>query len=560
MRLRALSTVALLLALAAPAAAEDLARSAILVSYDFDGEAPSTGPDTFTLVQEGRGRVRLTDARAFSGRNAVEIRDASGDGAFPDFLGHLPLRRDGFLFVHFAWMVEDPQERLNIGLLGPRWCTIAKDGISFWLFLEKGTLHHVSGRSSRPLFRPEPGHWYLFDLFYDVGRGRYDLLVQDAEGERVTDVQGAANPAGVPGSAVFKFSFAGDLHDDASDVTYYVDDVVISVDSPVSQPRFVAPGRRELFFDRWSRFHEALRERPSCLPPLELADLGFAPRHVGALQRDGLLAEVTALLEGREPRALPISSSDPEVSAGLRAYQRWRGGCAALADGDAAAALDAFRAASRDAPAARLYPLSEVFALAALGRWPAADARLAEVYGAWRDDDRLPAVMAALGVARGDLEEARDWLHRPAESALAGTDRELLARLQEGAIDARLVAAVKRRFPERWHDPIRETLVADQYFFVLLWSERVAEAERYAHALAHRLHALGLTSRKWMERAADAAFVQGRLDVAEHRYHVALHENPHPTSPLLKLSDVYHARGDRAKEQEYREMVFGAFR
>ncbi len=251
MRLRAQIAVALLLALAAPAAAEGLARSAILVSYDFDGEAPSTGPDTFTLVQEGRGRVRLTDARAFSGRNAVEIHDASGEGAF-------------------------------------------------WLFFEKGTLHHVPGRSSRPLFRPEPGHWYLFDLFYDVGRGRYDLVVQDAEGERVTDVQGAENPAGVPGSAVLKFSFAG------------------------------------------------------------------------------------------------------------------------------------------------------------------------------------------------DLEEARACLHRPAESALAGTDRELLARLQEGAIDARLVAAVKRRFPERWHDPIRETLVADQYFFVLLWSERAAEAERYAHALAHRLHALRL--------------------------------------------------------------------
>ncbi len=368
MRLRTLSVVVLLLALAAPAAGEGLARSAILVSYDFDGEEPSTGPDTFTLVQEGRGRVRLTDAHAFSGRNAVEIHDAAGDGAFPDFLGHLPLRRDGFLFVHFAWMVENPRETLNIGLLGPRWCTIAKDGISFWLFLENGTLYHVSGRSSRPLFRPEPGHWYLFDLFYDVGRGRYDLVVQDAEGERVTDVQGAENPAGVPGSAVLKFSFAG------------------------------------------------------------------------------------------------------------------------------------------------------------------------------------------------DLEEARAWLHRPAESALAGTDRELLARLQEGAIDARLVAAVKRRFPERWHDPIRETLVADQYFFVLLWSERAAEAERYAHGLAHRLHALGLTSRKWMERAADAAFVQGRLDVAEHRYHVALHENPHPTSPLLKLSDVYHAQGNRAKERQYRQMVYGGFR
>src|SRR5207247_1648024 len=115
------------------------------------------------------------------------------------------------------------------------------------------------------------------------------------------------------GSPVDKFSFIGDNGHDTSNVDYYVDDIVLTVDRPIPIAPFVAPGRRKLFFDTWNDGLTSLRSKPSCL--------------------------------------------------------------------------------------AAIY-------LAALGRWNEVDVRLAGLHAAWKDDPRLPLLLATIGLARADLDSA----------------------------------------------------------------------------------------------------------------------------------------------------------
>jgi tetratricopeptide (TPR) repeat protein len=518
-------------ALLAAGAAAAATRSGILVRYSFDDARIETGPDTFAVFENARGKVALSTAFRTSGFHSVEIREAAGDGDFAELQGYFPVVREGFLYVHFALLVTDPAEELNVALAGPARFRLAKDGIAFWLTTRDGWLAHVSDSITRRLFRLEPFTWYRVDLAYDVERGTYDLAVaEERQLEQRVFLQDQPGAASQRGSAVNTFSFIGDLLD-ASQVRFYVDDVVIGTDASVERLPFVAPGRRRLFLDVFLQARERMRDRYGCLPALAPDDFGLSAAGARALAEQGT-ALAAALAGARTPPGMlesPVATDD-EAGPLLSALGLWGQGCRALEAGNAEAALTRFERAAVLAPEARIHPISAVLALAAAGRAEEAEERWSRLEGRWRSDPRLPLVWAQLGRARGDLEDADAWLRRAAGPAAGSSG-----------------APAERR-------------IAEEYFHLLLWTGRVAEAEDYAETVIHSGEDTDAPDPLWMERAGDAAVVRGDLRTAMRRYERASGLEPERASLLLKLSDLYYASGDPERERHYRERVYGTLR
>ena len=273
------------------------ATSPILVSYSWDDANTATGPDTFTVYRNARGNVQLSNAFRASGTQSVEIRDVAGDGDFPELQGYFPERRNGWLVIHFALLVVDPKEELNIALAGPNGFQLVPDGISFWLFTRNGNLLQMSDSIPKRLLRLKPFTWYAVDADYDLTAGRYDLRISEEGIEKpVVALKSQANAASHPGSAVNMFSFIGDYKDDRSNVVYYVDDVVVASNREVALPRFVAPGRRQFLADTQAPVEGKEGE----------GDEAFRRR--GLPEAERLYTE--ALRTAKDPRALFLKLSD----------------------------------------------------------------------------------------------------------------------------------------------------------------------------------------------------------------------------------------------------------
>jgi hypothetical protein len=119
------------------------------------------------------------------------------------------------------------------GVCGSLARQIARDGEGATRLVEVT----VTGGRDEPLFRVEAFTWYVFDIAYDVDRGAYDLSIS-AEGEKqpVVALRDQTNVLGIPGSELRKYSFIGDIPGkDGSSAWFYVDDIVILNDVPVSE-------------------------------------------------------------------------------------------------------------------------------------------------------------------------------------------------------------------------------------------------------------------------------------------------------------------------------------
>jgi tetratricopeptide (TPR) repeat protein len=551
---RAAGALALLAALAAGATTP----GGILVRYSFDEEALPTGPDTLAVFEHAQGRVHLTTEFRVSGYRAVEIRDVAHDGDFPELQGYFPLRRAGRLYVHFALLVAEPEETLNIALAGPEGFTVGKDGIALWLQTRRGWLAHVSDSIPKKLFPLRPFAWYWVDLAYDIEAGLYDLTVrEEGQPQRLVALEAQPNASRQPGSAVDKFSFIGDVGDDTSSVAYYVDDVVLSVDEPLPLAPFVAPGRRRLFIDQWNELVRRAGSAPRCPPLIDLEDLGIGAQEREALERDGLLAPLgRAFGADRAPAPAPPGAS----ATARRAYEgarHWLQGCAALGRGDARAALASLGKGSELLPEGRLFPLAELLALSHAGRHDEAAARLPFLESRWGGDPRFAVAGARLGIERGDLARAEEWLRQPAEEAALDFTHDTVRRLWSGRLDAGGMADLQRAFLHDWLTRVTDAIVCQQYFFVLLWKREYARAGEYAGRMAARLREVGVDPRSWLERAADAALLAGDARAARERYEESLGEKPSPWA-LLKLADAHFLLGDHEAERAQREKIYGS--
>jgi hypothetical protein len=128
------------------------ATSNVFVQYSFDDSLIETGPDTFAVFQNAKGTVRLSGNVRYSGYRSIELRDAAGDGDFPELQGYFPVRTEGTLYFHFAMLVTNPDQTLNVALAGPSFFSLTENGIAFWLKTTDGVLHHVSDSIPKKLF------------------------------------------------------------------------------------------------------------------------------------------------------------------------------------------------------------------------------------------------------------------------------------------------------------------------------------------------------------------------------------------------------------------------
>ncbi|HMZ80705.1 MAG TPA: hypothetical protein PLL06_13465, partial [Acidobacteriota bacterium] len=64
--------------------------SNVLVQYSFDDDNIATGPDTFMVFNNAKGRMVLSTEYQFSGFRSVELHDVVGDGEFPELQGYFP--------------------------------------------------------------------------------------------------------------------------------------------------------------------------------------------------------------------------------------------------------------------------------------------------------------------------------------------------------------------------------------------------------------------------------------------------------------------------------------
>jgi hypothetical protein len=564
-------TAVVLLVLLVPAVVLSFEASDILVSYSFDDTHISTGPDTLRVFEYGKGRVKLTTAYRYSGYYAVEIRDVQGDGDFPELLGYFKLRTQGMLFAHFAFLTTDPADLLNIALVGPQWFTFGKDGFAWWIKTESGWLYHVSDSMPKKLFPLKAFTWYIVDVSYNIDEGVYDLVIHEERvAQPIVILQQQKNAANQPGSAVDKFSFVTDPFGDRSQLTYYIDDVVIGVDEQILQLPIFAPGRRKLFVDMWDEQQFRLREKPVCLPAIHMADFGITAADLKVLQRDGLFDALQQALTGTPLPANAGQHAAGRQAALFEAIHAWQLGCEALAHGQAASAHASFTRAVEQAPDGRIYGLSRVLALAALRRWDEVDTAVSLLYADWAHEPRFAIAQALIGLRRGDLDAAETWLRLPADAVPeAFSEGEgmpaVMRRIRSGEINQDVIQTLKRYAPDNWQGYMSQALVAEQYFYVLLWQGLYREAKLYALRMVERLAWLAAPQSVWLERAGDAALFLEDYRGAQECYEKSLQEMEQKglqasrkAGVLLKLSDVHFLLNDLVKERLYREKIYGS--
>lgn len=543
--------VALLIGLAC-----QLAQAETLVSYSFDDEHIESGPDTFQVFERSRGTASLSTAFRYSGYHSVELRDVAGDADFPELQGYFPVLDSGNLQVHFAFMTPEPLEPFNIALAGPARFALQPDGIGFWLKNRNGYFHHVSDSIPMRLQPIEAFVWYLVDIHYRIDAGTYDLRIRKEYTEAPqVDLREVPNATRAAGSRLGMFSFIGDLEDKSSSV-YYVDDIEVSSDVRTDTAELVAPGRRKLFIDYWKDLQRHERKWPECLPWRDFADLGIASSDLHQLHDSGELRHLMQLLQANDsvPAAVAGTASGPAIQAAAN----WREGCRLLQRQQAGAAWQHFSKAETAMPAARLYSLSGTLALAALGEFDAVDARIASAYGEWYGDERFAAAQAQIALARDEHWSAETIL-REVAGELSAVVPAPLAELWQGELPDTLLPELQNTFPDTWRDHLRNRLVTEQYYFLLLWREGYFEALEFARLVAAALERHDMPSGSWYEFQGNAAFLAGDYSTALQAYEEALNRGHHnPRSVYLKLSDVFFRLADYDNERYYRELIYGS--
>lgn len=557
MRFNSFKSLLLALLISCTAMAQET-PSNVVVSYSFDDDNVATGPDTFRVFNYAKGNVSLTTNFCRSGYRSVEIRDVADDKEFPELQGYFALREKGLLTAHFSLMTTSPNEPFNLALAGPKWFTLSKDGIGFWLSTQDGVLFQHSDRKTSRLIPLEPFEWYTVDVIYNIDDGTYDLTIsgEDKKLPPLVSLRKQKNASGVPGSSVDKFSFIGDL-DDKSNVTYYVDDVVVRIDQDIKLKSFVAPGRRKLFVDRWNDYYQKMLQQPNVIPAIDLSDFGLRGDQLETFKREGMVKALEKMLSGQSFDATLFKNASSNSVRLFSAISLWLLGNQKLASGQTEAALENFEAAARQAPEGKIYQLSSVLALAVLKRWPEVDARMALLYSDWHGDVRFAIASAMIGIAKGNLFEAESLLREPAELISTEHDDAILRRLWSGQVNDAVVADLKKAFPINWRQYIEDWLICERYYFVLLWQRSFDRAQLYAAKMVDRFRRLRLSPWLWLEREGDAAFHAQAYREARRFYEESMNEKSDNTSVFLKLSDVYFVFGDLEKEQSYREKVFG---
>lgn len=533
--------------------------SGILVDYSFDDQNIETGPDTFAVYKKSKGSVTLSTAFPFSGYHSVEVKDVDGDRDFPELQGYFPLQEKGHLFAHFAFLVSNPAEPLNIALAGPEWFRVKKDGIGFWLLTKNGYLHHYSDSMPKKLIELVPFTWYVVDLNYDIDQGQYDLTIrQENQQAPLVELKQQANTSASAGSRVDKFSFIGDLND-KSNVVYYLDDVIIGTDKNIIQQAFKAPGRHKLFFDYLQDYQKQTLSHPICLPVDNMTDIGLNNSNEYLMKPQGSMIALLDLLAGKNVSLKSFKDQHSETYSFLNAVKQWHQGCSKLAAGADKKAREHFLIAI-DNFNAPIYQLSYAMALAEGDEYNEAISFLGAQYGYWADDPRYAIAQAMVALNHKDWQNAQWSLEPFAISLINKMDKATLIDLWAGKLNSDLIAGFRKKLPNMWLEAMGEFIMAEQYFYLLLWTDRHHEAMEYAQAMTRYLQKNALPDTLWQARIGDSYFISGNYNAALQQYQQILAQSIYKTSLYKKISDIAFILGDTQTERIYRELVYGSLR
>jgi len=527
----------------------------LLAGYSFDDDRIDSGPDTFRIFNNAKGTVGLCSDIRYSGYYAVEIRDVARDSDFPELQGYFQMMDSGTLHAHFALLVADPYQELNIALAGPAGFRLGRDGIAFWLSTRDGRLVHTSDSIPKPLLTLTPYAWYRVDLQYDIDRGSYDLrILEEGQEPPRVDLRDQPNAASQVGSAVDKFSFVGDLGKDVSSAAYYVDDIIIGVGKEMALAPFVAPGRRKLFIDRWWEYQTLLQSELRCLPAQGPEDFGISGTELWRVLGDQGRTAFRRMLEQDDRDLLGL----PPLAAGwARGIGDWKKGCELLQRKQPRAAMAAFEEAAVPLFGSKVVDLSLTMALAQAGRWGEVGERLAAESPEWEGDARFDLIVGRIAVARGDPALSQPhW--RGYLDALQSVEQGAIENPYDGRPqqnDATPELLAKRA------STAAQQSVLEQNLFLLLWEQRYGEAADLAREVADHFSARPRLLARWLEHQGDATFLDGDYGTAIAVYKRSVQLWPAEcSSALAKLSDLYFLLGDMARERQYRERIYGALR
>lgn len=522
------------------------------INYNFESVEIDSGPDTFELFEASTSEVSLSSRFAFRGSRSLHIQDYVENSSFPEFQGYFPEVSGGTIEIGFALMTPSPAESFNIALAGSNHFSMRKDGIGFWLFNDSGSLRHMSDSIPKRLFDLTAFKWYWFEIVLDVSRGEYSLNVSDEYGAEIINLDQQKHPTNVKKSSLDKYSFAGDLND-RGNANLYIDEFVLRTDYADSPEPLLAPGRRSLFVDQWNKYHKQIENLDFCLAPELPYDF------INIYNTDGLknLQEnvdvLKILLSFPSEKTLVEFTHENELINGI---SKWALGCLNLKTGDYDQAIRNIEAAQNIIGVSPATQMGLALAYANAKQEYAASAVVANGIQAWPDDTRWFVLSAAIGFISGRAQDSEAALSAMANSFKLSS-KEAKALIEDfGWLNEPAVATLKSS--EVWNKEVEDLVIAEQYYFSLLWQDRYSEAQNYADDVNRLLRKHRISSHIWLERAGDAALFAKNLSSAEREYKKALKARDDSLSSLMKLADVYFLQGRVDDERNIRESIFGA--
>ena len=97
------------------------------------------------------------------------------------------------------------------------------------------------------------------------------------------------------------------------------------------------------------------------------------------------------------------------------------------------------------------------------------------------------------------------------------------------------VATLKLMFGENWKQELDDLYVGQGYYFALLFSARVQEAQAFAEKLTSRYSATPPAERFWQERLGDALVLLGKTGEARRIYEAILQHCPECATTQQRL-------------------------
>jgi hypothetical protein len=534
----------------------------VLVQYGFDSTLPSV-EDGFYIFENSRGFVEPTSAVRFSGYRALELQEAAVDGTFVELQGVVPPITSGEVLFHFAFLVRNPEEELNIAVAGPAHFYMRRDGIAFWLKTIDGMLFHHSDSLPRRLFKLRANIWYVVDVVFHVEAGTYDLRILTPQAPTPPVLlEDQPNAINAPGSKLAKISFIGDL-EDRSTVHYFIDDVELRALStplrltiptiatggtpahfrtlsapPASAPTtgperdFIYQGApsspRRTYFDEYLELKKLELSLPQCLPVTSLRDFGVLP---ALLKSDAVLQQ-----EVRQAMKLPSAqfTSPPifttRVAAGVFL---WRRGCQELIDGKIQEAREDLRQGLALLPDAPIVQASNAMLANMTKNRPEVEKQLLALSSAWMEDARLPVLLGMLSAYHENFADMREALIGVATRMGEDNAARLIGTLLVGKHTG--FATLKVMFGENWKQELDDLYIGQSYYFALLFSGRPQEAVTFAEKLTVRYATTPPAQRFWQERQGDALVLSGEATAARSLYETILHHCPECATTQQRL-------------------------